>query len=229
MPTLLITGANRGLGLEFVRQYAAEGWDVVAGVRRPDQASELQALAQGGRIEVHAVDVTDGRTVDSFKGAVGARPLDVVIAGAGVYGDHGGQDFGRLDYEDWERTLRVNTLGPLRIAEAFAGNLEAGSERKLVAITSLMGSIADSSGGAIIYRSSKAALNAAWKGVALALKPRGITAMVMHPGWVQTDMGGKNAPVTPEQSIRGMRQVIAGLTPDDAGSFRAFDGKSLPW
>lgn len=230
MPTLLITGANRGLGLEFVRQYAADGWEVVAACRRPDDAAELKALSEaaGGRVQVQAVDVADAASVAALKAAVGGRPLDLVIAGAGVYGGDR-QDMGNLDYDLWMEVLRVNTLGPVRVAEAFADNLAAAPGAKLVAVTSLMGSIADSSGGAIIYRSSKAALNMAFKSVAISLKPRGITAMVMHPGWVRTDMGGGNAPTTPEQSIRGMRQVIDALTPQDAGTFRDFTGKTLAW
>ena len=217
MPTLLISGANRGLGLEFVRQYVADGWEVVAGCRRPDEADALQALARDGRVEVHALDVAEANAVDSFKGAVGARPLDAQGALA------------ELDFDAWLRTLATNTLGPVRLAQAFAPNLAAGEGKRLVAITSQLGSIAESSGGLYAYRSSKAALNMAFRSVAMELKPQGIVAMVMHPGWVQTDMGGKAAPVTPEQSIAGMRRVIASLTPADAGTFRAFDGKVLPW
>ncbi|MBE7217527.1 MAG: SDR family oxidoreductase [Caulobacteraceae bacterium] len=228
MPTVLIAGANRGIGLEFARQYAADGWRVIAGCRRPDEAAELQALAKDGKVEVHAIDTASDTEVASFKGAVGDTPLDLVIANAGVYGgDH--QKLGDLDFEGMARTLEVNTLGPLRVAEAFAGNVEA-AKGKLVAITSQMGSIEDNgSGGFIAYRASKAGLNAAWKSVALALKEKGVTAVVMHPGWVATDMGGKQAPTSPEQSVSGMREVIAGLGPDDAGTFRAFDGRTLPW
>ena len=227
MPAVLISGANRGLGLEFARQYARDGWSVLAGCRRPDEAEALRAL--GGEVEVHALDVAEANAVDSFKGALGDRPLDVVIANAGVYGgDHQGK-LADLDFDGWLDTFAVNTLGPVRLAAAVADNLKAGTEKKLVAITSQMGSIADSSGGVYAYRSSKAALNMAFRGVALELKPAGITAIVMHPGWVQTDMGGKNAPTTPEKSIAGMRQVIAALTPADAGTFRTFDGKTLPW
>ena len=227
MPTVLVVGANRGIGLEFVRQYAADGWRVVAGCRRPDEASDLQALAQDGEVEVHAVDTTAAAQVGSFKSAVGDRPLDLVIANAGVYGgDH--QGVGDVDFDAMARTLAVNTLGPVRIAEAFSANLSRGG--KLVAITSQMGSIEDNgSGGFIAYRASKAGLNAAWKSIALALAPKGVTAMVLHPGWVSTDMGGAKAPTTPEQSVSGMREVIAALTPDDAGTFRAFDGRTLPW
>lgn len=227
MPTVLIAGASRGIGLEFVRQYAADGWEVVAGCRRPDEALALRALADGGRVEVHAVDTAADAGVAGFRAAVGDRPLHAVIANAGVYG---GQDqgFGEVDFDAMVRTLAVNTLGPLRIAEAFAPRLGEGG--KLVAVTSRMGSIADNgSGGMIAYRASKAGLNAAWKSVALALRPRGVIAVVMHPGWVSTDMGGAGAPTTPEQSVRGMRKVIAGLGLDDAGAFRAFDGGVLPW
>ena len=227
MPTLLVAGANRGIGLEFVRQYAADGWEVVAGCRRPDEATELKAMADGGRVTVHAVDTAQATEVASFKAAVGDRPLDLVIANAGVYGGHD-QGLGEVDFDAMAHTLAVNTLGPVRIAEAFAANLPRGG--KLVAITSQMGSIADNdSGGHIAYRASKAGLNAAWRSVALALAPKGVTAVVMHPGWVATDMGGASAPTTPEQSVSGMRRVIDGLSDADAGSFRSFDGKVLPW
>ena len=227
MPTVLVAGANRGIGLEFVRQYAADGWEVVGGCRRPDEATQLRALADGGRVTVHAVDTASDAQVASFKAAVGDRPLDLVIANAGVYGGHD-QGFGEVDFDAMADTLAVNTLGPVRIAEAFASNLSRGG--KLVAITSQMGSIEDNgSGGYIAYRASKAGLNAAWKSVALALTPKGVTAVVMHPGWVATDMGGASALTTPEQSVSGMRQVIDGLSAEDAGTFRSHDGKVLPW
>ena len=225
MPVALVTGANRGLGLEFVRQYRAEGWDVVAGCRNPEEAAELQVLGA----QVHAVDVGDGASVNAFAAAVGSRPLDVVIANAGVYGGEHQSKLADIDWESWLAVLNVNTLGPVRIAAAFADPLKA-ARGKLVAITSQMGSVEDNgSGGHLAYRSSKSGLNGAFKSVALELKPAGVVAVVMHPGWVQTDMGGSQAPTTPEQSIRGMRSVIAGLTPEDAGTFRAFDGRTLPW
>ncbi len=225
MPTVLVTGANRGLGLEFARQYRAEGWEVIAGCRKPDAASELKATGA----QVHAVDVSDQGSINGFKAAVGDRPLDVVIANAGVYGGDRQAKLADIDWDAWLQTLNVNTLGPVRIAAAFTENLKA-ARGKLVAITSQLGSVAENaSGGLLAYRSSKSGLNGAFRSVALELKPAGVTAIVMHPGWVQTDMGGKNAPTTPEQSITGMRQVIDALTPEDAGTFRAFDGRTLPW
>ena len=213
MPTALIAGANRGIGLEFVRQYRADGWDVVAGCRRPDEAADLKAIAG---VEVQAVDVGDDASVKAFAAAVGSRPLDVVVANAGIYG------------APRQMKLDVNTLGPVRVAAAFAENLRAAGGR-LVAISSLFGSVTDSSGSYYSYRASKAALNMAFKSAALELKDAGVIAMVMHPGHVATDMGGPTAPTTPEQSVSGMRAIIAALTPDDAATFRAFDGRTLPW
>lgn len=225
MPTVLITGANRGIGLEFAKQYRAEGWDVVAGCRRPDDAADLRAT----RAEVHALDVSQAAEVDRFKAAVGDRPLELVIANAGVYGGDHQSKLADIDFDAWTQTLAVNTLGPVRIAAAFADNLKA-AKGKLVAITSQMGSVEDNgSGGHLAYRSSKSGLNGAFKSVALELAPAGVTTVVMHPGWVQTDMGGEGAPTTPERSVSGMREVIAALTPQDAGTFRAFDGRVLPW
>ena len=224
MPTALIAGANRGIGLEFVRQYRAEGWDVVAGCRRPDEASDLKATGA----EVHALDVGDDASVRAFAGAVGDRPLDVVVANAGIYGAPRQMKLADLDFDDWLKVMNVNTLGPVRIAAAFAPHLKA-ARGKLVAISSLFGSIADSSGSYYSYRASKAALNMAFKGVALELKGEGVTAMVLHPGHVATDMGGPTAPTTPEQSVTGMRGIITALTPEDAATFRAFDGRTLPW
>lgn len=229
MTTVLIAGANRGLGLEFVKQYAADGATVIAGCRDPDAASDLKALAdQGdGKITIHALDVGDDGSVAAFKSAVGDTPIDIFVANAGVYGGQQ-QSFGEVDFEGWLKTLNVNTLGPVRLAQAFADNVAA-AKGKLIAITSQMGSTAESSGGYFAYRSSKAGLNMAFKGVALQLKDRGVVTAVFHPGWVQTDMGGKAAPLTPPDSISGMRKVIAGLTDADNGGFRDYSGKVLPW
>ena len=225
MPTALIAGANRGIGLEFARQYAADGWTVVGGCRTPDEATELKAIAG---VEVLAVDVGDDASVRAFKAAVGPRPLDVVVANAGIYGAPRQMKLADLDFADWLHVMNVNTLGPVRIAAAFAENLKA-AKGKLAAVSSLFGSITDSSGSYYSYRASKAALNMAFKGVALELKEDGVIALVMHPGHVATDMGGPTAPTTPEQSVTGMRTIIASLTPEDAATFRAFDGRNLSW
>lgn len=231
MRTLFVTGANRGLGLEFARQYADDGWRVFAACRDPGAAEELRALAadSGGRITLIACDVTDLASVRAAAKSLAGTPIDLLVNNAGV-GSPRGQKLGSLDYAAWARVLDVNTLGPMRVTEAFLEHLAAGSGRKVVTITSGMGSIADNtSGGAYAYRSSKAAVNMAVKSLSLDLAPRGITCVVMNPGWVRTDMGGPDGQISPAESIAGMRRVIARLKPSDAGRFFNYDGGSYPW
>ena len=168
MPTLVITGANRGIGLEFVRQFAADGWTVHAGCRHPENATALNAIA--GDVKVHRVDVTSAGDLADFAAAV-PGPVKLLIANAGVMGpQRDAQSFGSLDFEAWADTFRVNTMGPLRTAEAFLPAVEKADGGKIVAITSKMGSIGDSSSGAIIYRTTKCALNMAMNMVAAALE-----------------------------------------------------------
>ncbi len=226
MPTVMITGANRGLGLEFAREYASEGWTVIATCRDPASASELKAV--GNSIELHGLDVADFPAIDRLAQTLKGRPIDVLINNAGVIGTE--RRLGELDGERWLATLRVNSVAPILVAQAFLFNLKAGGDKKAVFITSLMGSIADNaSGGYYDYRSSKSALNAAVKSFAIDTAPDGITAAVLHPGWVKTDMGGPNAPTERGTSVGGMRKVIARLEPSDSGRFFNFDGKELPW
>ena len=225
MPTVLITGANRGIGLEFARQYAADGWKVIATAREPDAAGELAGVA--GDVTVRRLDLDADFFEIDWNGVAGTEPLDLFIANAGTWGPE------RLDTIDeaaeWVNALAVNTVAPVVLAKAVLP-LVAAAKGKMVAITSKMGSIADnSSGGYIAYRSSKAALNAAWRSLAIDVAPQGVTAAVLHPGWVQTRMGGSSAPLTPEQSVAGLRQVIAGLTPDKSGGFYNYDGTPIPW
>lgn len=224
---VLITGASRGLGLEFVRQYAAEGCTVLAAVRDPERAAALGGLT--GTIETLPLDVADGASVAALAASLAGRPIDLLINNAGVYGPEADR-LGRFDYDAWARVLAINTLGPVRVLEALLPNLRAGRSRRVVSVTSQMGSIGDnSSGGAICYRSSKAALNAAMKTLALELRAEGFCVVVMHPGWVRTDMGGPNAPLEARNSIAGMRRVIDRLTAEDAGRFLNHDGRELPW
>lgn len=230
MPTLLITGANRGLGLEFVRQYAADGWRIHACCREPGQAAELNRLAagSGGKVTVHALDVTNHAQIDALARALGQESIDLLLSNAGVYVDRKG--LGALDYEGWARTFRINTMAPIKLAEAFTEQV-ARSERKLIVnVTSLMGSIGDNgSGGSYVYRSSKAALNAATRSLSIDLAPRGISACVIHPGWVKTDMGGSNAPLEAPESVRSMRSVIERAHQGGSGKFFDYDGEILPW
>src|SRR5262245_8017424 len=223
--TVLITGANRGLGLEFSQQYAAEGARVLACARRPGEAKPLLDLAAAskGKITVHPLDVASDASVEHLARDIGAEPIDILINNAGVYGgEH--QRLGDIDYETWARTLNVNTLGPVRVVEALRANMVKGREKKVIAITSAMGSNTRHDGAALIYRSSKAALNNAMRGLAIALKTDGIIVVPMHPGWVQTDMGGSSAPLTPKQSIAEMRRMISDLSPSDSGRYLNYDG-----
>jgi NAD(P)-dependent dehydrogenase (short-subunit alcohol dehydrogenase family) len=231
MKTVLVTGANRGLGLEFVRQYAADGWKVLAGCRDPGAATALGELAAaaGGRVRVLALDVTDTAGVRACAGSLAGEPVDVLVNNAGV-GSPKGQRLGGLDYAAWARVLDANTLGPMRVVEAFLENVARGGERKVVTLTSAMGSIADNaSGGSYAYRSSKAAVNIVMKSLSIDLAPRGITCVVVHPGWVRTDMGGPGGKLDPPESVAALRRLIAGLEPQDSGRFFNYDGKTYPW
>jgi len=229
--TVLLTGANRGLGLEFVRQYAEDGWKVLAACRSPSAAKKLQELAsrQPERIRILAIDVMDAASVKDAAGTLRGEPIDLLLNNAGV-GSPPGQKIGSLDYAAWARVLDANVLGPARMVEAFVDNVAQGRDRRIVTVTSLMGSIADNaSGGAYAYRSSKAAVNAAMKSFSIDLAPRGITCAVVHPGWVRTDMGGAGGKLSPDESVGSLRSLIASLKPKDSGKFFNVDGKELPW
>jgi NAD(P)-dependent dehydrogenase (short-subunit alcohol dehydrogenase family) len=231
MNTVLITGANRGLGLEFSRQYAESGWKVLACCRKPEQAHALNELASHhDTVKVHALDVGDFKQIDTLAAQLAGEPIDVLIANAGVYGDSDDTGFGALDYGQWSRTLLINAQAPVKLAEAFLLHLLRGKLRLIAPITSLMGSIGDNrGGGSLMYRSSKAALNAAMKTLSIDLKPQGIGVLILHPGWVKTDMGGAQAPTPVTESIAGMIRVIHEFTPEDSGRFCNFKGDELPW
>lgn len=231
MPTVLVTGANRGLGLEFARQYAAEGWQVLAACRAPDAAADLQALAaaSGERIRVLGMNVTDTASVRTAAAALKGEAIDLLLNNAGVGGPPG-QQLGNLDYAAWARVLDTNTLGPMRVVEAFLENVAKGNRKQIVTITSAMGSIEDNaSGGRYAYRSSKAAVNMVMKSLAIDLAPRGITCLMVHPGWVRTDMGGPGGKITPAESVRALRSLIESIKPEDSGKFLNYDGKPYPW
>ena len=219
MPTVLITGANRGLGLEFARQYSSDNYDVIATVR--DSSPELDAL--GVRIET--LDMADLDAVADFGRRV--DELDLLIANAGTYGPKSVES--AQDGSGWLKTFAVNTVAPFLLAQSLLPQVTR-TKGKLIGISTQMGSIADnSSGGFIAYRSSKAALNAAWRSLAIDIRSRGVVAAVLHPGWVQTRMGGPSAPIEPPESVAAMRRLIDGLGPDQSGRFFAYDGTELPW
>ncbi len=226
MPSVLVTGSNRGIGLEFVRQYAADGWRVFAACRTPNDAKALKAIR--GDVRVHPLDVTDDGQIAALAHALKGEPLDILINNAGVIGPD--DSFGHTDPAGWADTLRVNAIAPLRVLERLLPNLERGQQKKAMSVTSGMGSIADNTGGgSYAYRTSKAALNQAMRTAAVDLKNRGIIVIVMNPGWVKTDMGGHNAPLPVEQSVSNMRRKLASLTPEDSGKFFNHTGETYPW
>jgi NAD(P)-dependent dehydrogenase (short-subunit alcohol dehydrogenase family) len=228
---VLITGANRGLGLEFVKQYAEEGAMVFACCRDPREAPGLRKLsdASGGKISLHALEVTSDASVAALAASFAGHAIDLLINNAGVSGGPPQQTPEDVDLDAWLQVFAVNTIAPLRVARAFKANLKAGHDKKLVTITSMLGSTAMNQGGYLPYRASKAAVNNVMHGLAATWKDDGITIALLHPGWVKTDMGGPSAPVEPHDSIAGMRKVIAGLKPADSGKFIDFTGKELPW
>lgn len=228
--TVLITGCNRGIGLEMTRQFAADGWQVVATCRDTARADELRALeAQYPQLEVHRLDVTDYAQMAQLAGKLGDRPLDILVSNAGYYGPKGTL-FGRVDREEWRKVLEANTIAPYMLAETFCDNVAA-SERRLIAVlSSKVGSIADNtSGGGYIYRSSKTAVNQVVKSLSIDLRDRGISVIALHPGWVQTDMGGPNALISAEQSVSGLRKVMLGADLELSGHFINYDGTGIPW
>lgn len=231
MKTVLITGANRGLGLEFCRQYANDGWQVIAACRDPESADALRALAdESNCIQIEALDVADFAQIDALSSRLSDRAIDVLLNNAGVYGDDGKHGFGALDYAKWSETLTINTLAPVKMAEAFLPHLQRSASKLIVAVSSLMGSLADnSSGGSLLYRSSKAGLNAAMKSLSIDLRPHAIGVLILHPGWVRTDMGGKNALIDVEESISGMKRQIDGFVAERSGCFVKYDGSLMPW
>lgn len=230
MSTVLIAGANRGLGLEFVRQYAAAGDRVIAACRNPAKADSLVAIAasSGGRVTVHPLEVTEPASIRAFKSVIGDMPIDIAIANAGIYGGNR-QGWDDMDFDAWTRTFAVNTMAPLRLAQIVHANLKAGGGKTFVAITSQMGSNAGASTGMHAYRTSKAALNKLLSTLATEWRSDGLIAVPMHPGWVRTDMGGSSAPLAPEESVSAMRAAIARLRSADSGHFLNYDGTTLPW
>ncbi len=224
MATVLITGAARGLGLDFTRQYAAKGWKVHACARNPDA---LKGIA--GDIHPHRLEVTDYEAVAALAKELSGEAIDVLICNAGIGGERGNTPLGAVDPAAWRQVFEVNALAPLMMAQAFVEHVARSAERKLIAISSILGSIANNAGGRYIYRASKTALNMEWSCLAKDLAPRGIVCVALHPGWVQTDMGGATATLTIDQSVPPMVDTIAALKPSDNGRYLQYDGTELPW
>lgn len=218
MPTVLVTGANRGIGLEFARQYSNDGWDVIATARRSN--ADLDQLG----VTVEVLDLSDPDAVADFPRRID-KPLDLFIANAGTNQPMNTQ--GAENAREWQTMMLVNAIAPYQLARALLPRLSDGG--KAVAISSGMGSIGDNGGGWVPYRTSKAALNMAWNCLALEAKERGVTAIILSPGWVKTRMGGAGAEISAEESVRDMRALIERLTIDDTGRFLRRNGSDIPW
>ncbi len=229
MSTILITGANRGLGLELTKVFAGLQWRVIACCREPEQAALLKAWAGDAAVTVHRLDVGDDQQVSALAEQLAGTPIDILFNNAGVYGPER-QGFDELTVDDWLETFRINTIAPLRLAAAFVESVAASQRRIIASMGSVMGSIAEnSSGGHYAYRTSKAALHMVMKGLSVDLAPRGITAVAFHPGWVRTRMGGDAAPLQPEESAAGLTEVLLGLTPSQSGLLLDYLGNVRPW
>jgi NAD(P)-dependent dehydrogenase (short-subunit alcohol dehydrogenase family) len=230
MPAVFITGSNRGLGLEWARQYAQEGWQVFATCRHPREAVDLQNLAREyPKVSMHCLDVTKVEEIRSVQWELEEQTIDILVSNAGIYLDKRKAGLGCFRFDDWRRTFAVNTLGGLRVIEALIGNVAKSSRRLIIAISSHMGSIADiHEAGHYYYRSSKAALNAAMAGLAAELKPQGIGVLILHPGGVKTRMGPPSG-ISPEESVRGMRRIAERFRLEDSGTFLRYDGVKMPW
>ncbi|WP_224242106.1 SDR family oxidoreductase [Hyalangium gracile] len=232
-----ISGASRGIGLEFVRQLLARGDTVEAGARVPSEARQLASLAReaGGRLRIHTLDVTDPNSVRAFATTLSGSPIDVLINNAGIGGKWNA--FAEVDFEDMARVMETNAIGPMRLSSALIPNVLKGGTRKIIHLTTRMASLADNTpvgvygfaGGAYAYRMSKAALNAGMRTMAVDFHEQGLITAVLNPGWVQTDLGGKIAPTRAEESVQGMLRVIDELTLANSGRFLDYQGKEVPW
>jgi len=227
MPAVLLTGANRGLGLGLAQAFAGDGWEVIALVRTSSPA--LEALAADG-VDIHLLDLGDDRELSALSARLAGRPLDLLINNAGRMAESKHQGLGSFDRAVWHDVFDINLFTPMRLAELLLPNLERAERPRIVTLSSTLGSMQlNEHGGLYAYRASKAGVNAITKSLALDLRDRGIIVVALNPGWVRTDMGGPDAELEIETSVRGMQRVIEGLRPADSGKFLSWDGRELPW
>jgi NAD(P)-dependent dehydrogenase (short-subunit alcohol dehydrogenase family) len=227
MPTVLITGASRGLGLEYAHQYADEGWRVIATCRDPKNAVELASIE--GQVEIHELDIGDHGQILSLANSLRKEAIDLLLNNAGIFGPRPSK-LGGIEYDTWEDVMRINVMSPLKVCESFGTHVAASDLKKIAIMSSKMGSMGDNnSGGSYVYRSSKAALNAVMKSLSVDLGARGISVVILHPGWVRTDMGGSGGLIDAPESVNGLRQVIKGLNLENSGRFYNYDGLEIPW
>ena len=225
--TVLITGTNRGLGLEFVKQFAIEGYQVIACTRKINKKDELHQLQKKFKtISICKLDIANFSSIDQFAKLL-KKPIDILINNAGVYPD---SSVDHVDYKSWLDAFKINTLAAFKMTKAFLPHLKKGQLKKIASLTSKMGSIDDNSGGGeYIYRSSKTALNMVMKSLSIDLKPYDLSVITLHPGWVRTDMGGPNGLIDVDESVAGMKRQIDKLTIRTSGQFFSYDGKKISW
>ena len=225
--TVLITGANRGLGLEFVRQYAIDNYEVIACSRKINKKDDLHKLqVKFKNISIYKLDVANFSSIDQFAKSL-KSPIDILINNAGVYPD---SSIDHIDYDTWLEAFKINTLAAFKMTKAFLPHLKKSHLKKVASLTSKMGSIDDNSGGSeYLYRSSKTALNMVMKSLSIDLKPYDLALITLHPGWVRTDMGGPNGLIDADESVTGMKRQIDKLSMKTSGQFIAYDGKKIPW
>ena len=229
MATVMITGVNRGLGLEFVRQYAAAGWTVLGTCRDPDNATEVKELATAAaNITLYKLDVSDAVAIAELADTLRGIAIDVLILNAGVMAERTG--LGTLKAEEFQQVMNINVVAPAMFVQAFADHVAASERKIIVGMGSTLGSIGgNSTGGLYSYRSSKAGLHAIMRTASIDLAQRSVIAIAMHPGWVVTDMGGSGADIQTEESIAGMITVIDSLGSKDSGKLLTYKGEELPW
>ena len=227
-PHLFITGANRGIGLEMVKQFAQSNWQISACCRNPATATELSALAQANAdIKLYALDVTDYQAVANLASQLKDTSFDLLINNAGIYGPKG-SSLDNLDLEAWRQVFETNTIAPLKLIQAFTPHVAASQGKRIAVLSSKMGSISDNqSGSAYIYRSSKTALNQVIKSLSIDLSPQGIQVIALHPGWVRTEMGGPNGLIDTTESVTGLKNVMTSEI--KTGHFYNYDGSEIAW
>ncbi len=228
---ILITGANRGIGLEMVRYAMEQGWRVFACCRNPHNAEKLFNIAKlsNGQISVHIADMLELATLQALSYELRNDPIDILVNNAGIYGSDK-NTFGAVDVDSWSQTFQVNCIAPLKMVEAFSQQLFMGKRKLVACMSSKMGSMADNGyGNSYIYRSSKAALNAVVKSLSIDLKDKGIISVALHPGWVKTEMGGADAEITTRECVEQTFGNLASLTIEDSGRFIDIDGSDIPW
>ena len=230
MNNILITGSNRGIGLELVTQYAEANWRVFACCRSPEESTALQVLANSNdNISIHLLDVTEPQQILDLAHKLKDIPIDILFNNAGIYGPYDA-NFGNTNQQQWLECFNINTISPMKVTEAFVTHVANSQLKTIATMSSKMGSMADNgSGGSYLYRSSKAALNAVMTSAAIDLKPRDIKVAIMHPGWVKTDMGGPNAEISTSECVQQLKKILSELTLEKSGSFFEIDGSIIPW